>query len=151
MAPSADERSRKTLYVTGYNPKLTTKHLLTELFTQGGPISDVTMMDTHAYVLFQHEESVAYCLALFNEIELHGNKLRISPRNRGDRKVFSYLKYLQDVRTKLRDQYFKITPPDLPAKIPTVKSKKLDKNRARANYVRKPKNRRRVNVKRNNK
>lgn len=110
-----DERARKTLYVTGFNSKHTTKHLLKELFTQGGPVADVTMFDTHAYVLFQHEESVPYCLALFNEVELFGDKLRLNPRHRS-KDTFNYMKYLTQVRDKLRDEYLQRAPPNLPAK-----------------------------------
>lgn len=113
-------RARRTLYVTGFNPKTTSKRLLAELFTQGAPVSDVTLIDSHAYVLFQHEESVPYCLALFDGVELHGEKLRISPRvKRKD--AFSYLKYLMTVRQTLRDAYLKIPPPNLPPKQMPIK------------------------------
>lgn len=116
MAKAIDkDRAKKTLYVTGFNSKLTTKHLLEELFTQGGPIRDVTLFETHAYILFHHEESVPYCLALFNEIELHGHKLRISPKVKG-KDVYCYMKYLMAVRKKLMSEYMKIPPPDLPQK-----------------------------------
>lgn len=109
------DRARKTLYVTGFDPKYITKHLLEELFTQGGPVRDITLFDTHAYVLFQHEESVPYCLALFNEVELHGHKLRLNPRIKsGD--AFQYLRYLSTVRKRLMAEYRKIPPPDLPPK-----------------------------------
>lgn len=111
----SDDRARKTLYVTGFNPKLTTKHLLKELFMQGGPVRDVTLFDTHAYVLFEDEESVPYCLALFNEIEVHGQKLRLNPRSK-TKDAFCYLKYLTTVRKKLMDEYMKIPPPELPPK-----------------------------------
>lgn len=118
MAPKKqrdDDRAKKTLYVTGFNPKLTKKHLLKELFSQGGPVKDITMFDTHAYVLFQHEESVPYCLALFNEVELFGDKLRLNPRYRSD-ETFSYMKYLAAVRAKMRDEYAQVKPPRLPPK-----------------------------------
>ena len=118
MAPKKqrdDDRAKKTLYVTGFNPKLMKRHLLQELFSQGGPVKDITMFDTHAYVLFQHEESVPYCLALFNEVELFGDKLRLNPRYRsGD--TFCYMKYLSEVRAKMRDQYAQVKPPRLPPK-----------------------------------
>lgn len=109
------ERARKTLYVTGFNPKHTSKQLLEELFTQGGPVRDITLFDTHAYVLFEHEESVPYCLALLNEVELHGNKLRLNPRVKSAN-AFCYLKYLSTVRKKLMAEYRKVPPPDLPPK-----------------------------------
>lgn len=116
MAKIKDEdRSRKTLYVTGFDRKRTTKDLLKELFMQGGPVVDITMFDTHAYVLFQHEESVPYCLALFNDIELHGSRLRISPRFK-TKSTFAYLDYLIQVRRELRDRNMRQTPPDLPSR-----------------------------------
>lgn len=111
-----DDRARKTLYVTGFNSKLTTKSMLHELFLQGGPVVDVTMFDTHAYILFKDEESVAYCLALFNEVELHGEKLRINPKFR-TKNTYCYLNYLAKVRQSLRDANQKIEPPNLPAKV----------------------------------
>lgn len=124
----ASDRAKKTLYVTGFDPKLTRKHVLEELFTQGGPVKEVTMFDTHAYILFHHEESVPYCLALFNEVELYGQKLRLNPRNR-TKETYCYLKYLLAVRKKLMSEYIKITPPNLPPKqMPLKKAKYQDKS-----------------------
>ena len=110
------EIGRRTVHVAGFNAKYTTKHLLFELFHQGGPVTDITWLDTHAYVLFQHEESVPYCLALFSDIELHGRKLKLSPRIR-TKTTYSFLDYLAQVRNKIKDDYMRIQPPDLPAKI----------------------------------
>lgn len=118
-----NDRARRTLYVTGFNSKRTSKRLLEELFTQGAPIVDITMFDSHAYVLFQHEESVPYCLALFNEIELNGEKLRLNPRCKTN-DAFCYLKYLNVVREKIRSEYMKIPPPDLPPKKQVAKQQK---------------------------
>lgn len=111
-----EDRARRTLYVTGFDSKRASKDLLKELFTQGGPVVDITMFDTHAYVLFQHQESVPYCLALFNNIELHDKKLRLSPKFK-TKDTYSYLEYLAKVRDELRDQYMRQTPPQLPPKI----------------------------------
>lgn len=126
-------RAKKTLYVTGFNPKHTTKQLLKELFTQGGPVADITMFDTHAYVLFQHEVSVPYCLALFNEVELHGEKLRLNPRLKS-KETFSYLNHLSKVRTKFRDYYKTMPAPSLPQKIyPKKKARKpISNSKARS-------------------
>lgn len=110
-----DDRARKTIYLTGYNPKLTNKHHLKELFTQGGPVVDITMFDTHAYILFQDEISVPYCLALFNEVELHGEKLRLNPRSK-TKDTYCFMNYLAKVRLRLKDDYAKVSPPKLPAK-----------------------------------
>lgn len=136
----ATARAKNTLYVTGFDPKLTKKHVLEELFTQGGPVKEVTMLDTHAYVLFQHEESVPYCLALFNEIELHGQKLRLNPRFRTS-ETYCYMKYLIAVRKKLMSEYMKIPAPDLPPKQWSVKKSwlrdKSKKQTKRSNSKRK--------------
>lgn len=110
-----DDRARRTLYVTGFNPKKTTKPLLKELFCQGAPVADITLFETHAYILFKDEESVAYCLALFNEIELHGEKLRLNPRVRS-KNSYCFMSYLKKVRDRLRQEYQKVTTPDLPLK-----------------------------------
>lgn len=120
MADPQSDRAKKTLYVTGFNPKHTSKRLLDELFTQGGPVKNITLFNTHAYVLFHHEESVAYCLALFNEVELHGQKLRLNPKFR-TRDTFCYMRYLVSVREKLMREYMKIPPPDLPPRQAPVK------------------------------
>lgn len=116
-----NDRAKRTLYVTGFNPKLMKKHLLEELFTQGGPVRDVTLFDTHAYILFQHVESVPYCLALFNEVELHGEKLRISPR-RKTKDAFCHINYLMTVRKTLMNEFMKIPPLNLPPRLPPKKS-----------------------------
>lgn len=108
-------RAKKTLYVTGFDPRKTTKDLLEELFMQGGPVTDVKLFDTHAYVQFQDQDSVSYSLALFNDIELHGRKIRISPKSKS-RESLSHLKYLMQVREILREQYSKMSPPKLPPK-----------------------------------
>lgn len=104
------------------------KHLLKELFSQGGPVTDITLFDTHAYVLFQHEESVPYCLALFNEVELFGEKLRLNPRSRSENN-FCYMKYLSEVRARLRDEYAQMKPPNLPAKRYSNSDKQIVKDR----------------------
>lgn len=82
---------------------------------QGGPVTDVKLFETHAYVQFQDQDSVPYSLALFNDIELHGRKLRISAKHKS-KSSLSYLKYLMQVREILRDQYRKMEPPKLPPK-----------------------------------
>lgn len=121
------DRARKTIYITGFNPRLINKRILEEIFIQGGPIKDVTLFETHAYILFEHEESVPYCLALFNDIELHGQKLRLSPRFK-TKETFSYLSYLKMVRDKLMSEYIKLPPPNLPPRImPQKKNVKSQK------------------------
>lgn len=108
-----DDRAKRTLYVTGFNPKLTTERLLHEIFIQGGPVVSIKLFETHAYVHFEHEESVPYCLALFNDLELHGNVLRVSPRFK-TKDTYSYADFLSKVRSTLMNEYRKIPPPNLP-------------------------------------
>lgn len=115
--------ARRTLYVQGFNPRTITKNLMNELFSQGGPIVNITLFETHAYILFEDEQSVAYCLALFNEIELHGRMLRISPRVKS-KSAYDYLKYLKNVRDKLRTEFANIKPPNLPPKKMPLKQNK---------------------------
>lgn len=120
MAPNSrqpdDDRAKKTLYVTGFNSKLIKRHLLKELFCQGGPVVDVTLFETHAYILFQHAESVPYCLALFHDIEIFGDKLKLKPRCHTSGNPYTYLDYLTSVRNTLREDYARVEPPSLPAK-----------------------------------
>lgn len=131
MAKVRDEdRARRTLYVTGFNSKKITKPLLKDLFTQGGPVVDITLFETHAYILFQDEESVPYCLALFNEVELHGEKLRLNPRFR-TKDTYCYINYLAKVRSRLRDEYLMKTPPELPPKKYGDKLKPVHMNKSK--------------------
>lgn len=107
-----------SLRISGYNPKLTTSTLLYELFCQGGPIKSISLCkrpDDHAIVRFHHDESVPYCLALFEGIQLHGRLLRMNPL-RYNKSTHLYTDYLREVRHKFRDEYAKITPPPLPPK-----------------------------------
>lgn len=141
-APPNEDRARKTLYVTGFNPKLMKRHLLKELFTQGGPVTDVTLFETHAYVLFQHFESVPYCLALFQDVEIFGDKLRLKPRCHTAGNPYTYLDYLTEVRGKLRDEYSKSKPPSLPAKkYPDDPKRKNENTRRRSRTARPPQGR----------
>lgn len=118
MAAGRDQdvtRAMKTLYVSGFDQRLMTKELLEELFVQGGPVTDVKLLDNHAYVQFEDMESVSYCLALFNDIEIHGRKLRVNAKKKS-KYTSHHLKYLSKVRETLRDQYAKVPPPKLPPK-----------------------------------
>lgn len=139
-----------SLRISGFDPKLTTSNLLYELFCQGGPIKSISLKykpEPNAFVRFQHDESVPYCLALFDGIELHGRLLRLNPL-RYNKNTHSYLDYLKDVRRRLRDEYAKIEPPKLPPKsCPAEKcqiikdrrsNRKKMKDRNHANDERKP-------------
>lgn len=89
-------------------------------------MQDVTLFDTHAYILLKDEESVPYCLALFSDIELHGRRLCINPKIRS-KDVFTLRKHLVQVRDILKEQYRKIKPPNLPPKAPTSTGPKRGK------------------------
>lgn len=105
----------KILYVSGYNIKKTTQHMLEELFIQAGPIRSVIMYETRAQVCFQDAESIPYCLALFQGLELHGNRLKFQVKYY--RKDTNKLIHdLADVRNSFRQYNLKIPPPDLPPK-----------------------------------
>ncbi|KAK4473634.1 hypothetical protein MN116_002986 [Schistosoma mekongi] len=69
----------RCLYIGNINSKITTD-LLYELFLQAGPLEDVTVKDTFAFVTFEDEESVPYACSLFEGITLYGRELIIRPR-----------------------------------------------------------------------
>ncbi|TNN13520.1 Cytosolic Fe-S cluster assembly factor NUBP2 isoform 1 [Schistosoma japonicum] len=69
----------RCLYIGNINSKITTE-LLYELFLQAGPLEDVTVKDTFAFVTFEDEESVPYACSLFEGITLYGRELIIRPR-----------------------------------------------------------------------
>ncbi|VDP63582.1 unnamed protein product [Schistosoma mattheei] len=69
----------RCIYVGNINPKITTD-ILYELFLQAGPLEDVTVKDTFAFVTFEDEESVPYACSLFEGITLYGTELKIRPR-----------------------------------------------------------------------
>lgn len=106
---------KKTLYVRGFNPKTITKPLIEELFIQAGPIHFINLFKTHAKIVFEHEETVPYSIALLNGIELNGDILRLSPQM-SDKNSYCYHKYLMEVRNKLMKEYRKMEPPNLPPK-----------------------------------
>lgn len=127
-----------SLKISGYNSKLTTSTLLYELFCQGGPIKSIILCkrpDEHAIIRFQHDESVPYCLALFEGVELHGRLLRMNPL-KYNKNTYMYTNYLREVRHKFRDEYAKIDPPALPPKICSNDRLKYTKDR-RSNKKRK--------------
>lgn len=120
------------LRVSGFNPKLVNTTLIHELFTQGGPVTNISLVkkpEYHAIVRFQHEESVPYCLALFDGIELFGDPIRLNPL-RYNKDTNSFLKYLKNVRSILRDQFATLPPPNLPPKIypPNVQNRQIFEN-----------------------
>lgn len=136
------------LRVSGFNSKLVKMPLLYELFTQGGPVKKVVMMvrgpEPHAIVHFHHEESVPYCLALFNGLQMHGELLRLNPL-RYNKNTNSYLNYMNEVRRKLRDEFASITPPELPPKLPPKIAKNDTNTQQSERRRKKPKKKRGAN------
>lgn len=49
-------------------------------FQQGGPIKKVVFKDVFSYIEFEDAESVGYCLALFDGVELFGDRLVLAPK-----------------------------------------------------------------------
>ncbi|CAH8461726.1 unnamed protein product [Schistosoma turkestanicum] len=69
----------RCLYIGNINSRITTD-ILYELFLQAGPLEDVTVKDTFAFVTFEDEESVPYACSLFEGVTLYGTELIIRPR-----------------------------------------------------------------------
>lgn len=107
------QRAKRTLVVEGFHPKRTTSNLLWELFVQGGPIEAVIVRHDHAFVRFQDEISVAFCLALFSDLELFGTPIRIRPKYCKDQKVWRYKKTLSQIHEHLSDTFRDLPPPYL--------------------------------------
>ena len=47
---------------------------------QGGPVRKIVFKEQFSYVEFEDAESVAYCLALFDGVELFGDRLQLAPK-----------------------------------------------------------------------
>ena len=69
----------RTLKVTNYGRSVT-EPILRELFSQGGPVRKIVFKEQFSYVEFEDAESVAYCLALFDGVELFGDRLVLAPK-----------------------------------------------------------------------
>ncbi|KAI1287291.1 RNA-binding protein 7 [Halotydeus destructor] len=76
--PSADLQLR-TLRVTQFSRKVT-KDLLYELFIQVGPVRNVVFKPDHAFVEFEHEDSVGYALAMMDGVQLFGESMYLEPK-----------------------------------------------------------------------
>jgi len=90
--PSLDLQER-TLRVSNYGRKVN-ESLLRELFSQGGPVRKIVFKEQFSFVEFDDADSVAYCLALFDGVELFGDRLQLSPKI-NHQKVFDYLNTLK--------------------------------------------------------
>ncbi|CAH8484481.1 unnamed protein product [Heterobilharzia americana] len=69
----------RSLYIGNVNSNITSD-LLYELFLQAGPLEDVTVKGTFAFVTFEDEESVPYACTLFEGLTLHGTELIVRPK-----------------------------------------------------------------------
>jgi len=85
----------RTLVVRGLAQGIT-KDLLKELFMQGGPVRNVVMpQNSFAFVEFDDAESVGYCLALFNGVEINGKPLECKPKLEYNEEYYTYQRRLQ--------------------------------------------------------
>lgn len=118
-----------SIYVTGFDPKKVNKCLLKELFMQGGPVRRITTVRDFAFVDFDDPESGPFCLAMFKDVELFGQALVMRPNRSRSKEDSKYLKELDQMRLRLRDEYSKLPLPDLPPPVrPEQKENQLRKN-----------------------
>lgn len=50
------------------------------LNSKGGPVKKIVFREQFSFVEFEDAESVAYCLALFDGVELFGDRLQLQPK-----------------------------------------------------------------------
>lgn len=72
----------RTLVVRNFDPDQTTEKLLRELCLQAGPLRKVVMRPDHAFIEFDHIESVGYAKALLDGVFLFGKPLSMEPKIR---------------------------------------------------------------------
>lgn len=80
----------RTLVIKNFDPEKTTHDLIKELCIQGGPVKNVVVRPDHAFVEFEHKESVGYAKALFDGVVLFGRKLVMEPKLKNDPYYFEY-------------------------------------------------------------
>jgi RNA recognition motif-containing protein len=85
----------RTLVVRNFDPDKTTDKLLKELCLQAGPLRKVVMRPDHAFVEFDHIESVGYAKALLDGVILFGKPLSFEPKIKIS-EHFKYTKALND-------------------------------------------------------
>jgi len=92
--PASMDLQARTLRVSNYGRQVTSA-ILKELFSQGGPVRKIVFKDSFSFIEFDDEESVGYCLALFDGIELFGDRIQLSPKiNKPE--AFNYLQTLKN-------------------------------------------------------
>lgn len=88
----------RTLRVTAGNgwdfDKRVTKEILQELFIQVGPVRNIVLKNSFAFIEFQDTDSVAYALAAMDGVQLFGKTLNLEPKIKSEG-VFKYLKNLR--------------------------------------------------------
>lgn len=88
----------RTLRVTSANgrelDRKVTKDILLELFIQVGPVRNIVLKPSFAFIEFQDVESVAYAIAAMDGVQLFGRTLNLEPKIRSE-EVFRYLNNLR--------------------------------------------------------
>ena len=74
--------------------KRITKDILQELFIQVGPVRNIVLKPSFAFIEFQDADSVSYALAAMDGVQLYGKTLNIEPKIRSD-EVFKHVKNLR--------------------------------------------------------
>ena len=99
----------RTIVVRGFDEEKTTNRLLKELFIQAGPVRNIVLKPTHAFVEFEDADSVGYAKALLDGVMLFKRKLTLDPKERNP----AYFRYTQclkdyveyDKRKRLEEHY----------------------------------------------
>ncbi|XP_027204885.2 uncharacterized protein LOC113798529 [Dermatophagoides pteronyssinus] len=108
---SFQKLEERTLVVRNFDPDLTTKELLEELFSNFGPINNVVLKRDFAFIGYTEPESVAYALAMMHGICLHGRRLSLLPKLSSRSYYYRYLDSLEtferecDKNKKFLDQF----------------------------------------------
>nr|XP_046908523.1 RNA-binding protein 7-like [Dermatophagoides farinae] len=97
---SFQKLEERTLVVRNFDPNLTTKELLEELFSNFGPINNVVLKRDFVFIGYTKPESVAYALAMMWGISLHGRRLNLSPKLSSESYYYRYLDSLQTFEQK---------------------------------------------------
>jgi len=95
----------RTLVVQNYGSNVN-KEIITELFTQGAPVRKVHFKPSFSYIEFEDSESVAYCLALFDGVELFGRPLQFFAKLPNERTNF-YLTLLRNYENDFAQDAYK--------------------------------------------
>jgi len=97
----SSEQMERTVYVANLDSRVTDE-ILYELMVQAGPLDYVSRPKErpYAFVVFEHEESVPYAIALFRGVRLFDRALDMRPRDGTEqaRKINAYMEEVQQSR-----------------------------------------------------